>query len=187
MRDLSLHILDIAQNAVGAKADRITISLTAEGRPGVLKVVISDNGRGMEPDLLDRVTDPFTTSRKTRQVGLGIPLLKQSAELAGGVFSIKSVVNEGTEVIATFPVDSVDRVPVGNIADTLAMLVASHPEINWEFRFTSEYEELEFNLADVKEALEGVSITNRHVQEWIQNTLSEGFRSVFGGVLDEVN
>lgn len=187
MRDLSLHILDIAQNAIAAKADLITISLTAEGRPAVLKVVISDNGRGMDPDFLKKVTDPFTTSRKTRQVGLGIPLLKQSAELAGGVFNIKSVVNEGTEVSATFPVDSVDRIPAGNVDDTLVMLIASHPEIDWEIRFASEDQQFEFSLADIKKALQGVSITNKHVQEWIQNTLSEGFRSVFGGVLDEVN
>ena len=160
MRDLSLHILDIAQNAIGAKADRIAISLTAEGRPAVLKVVISDNGRGMEPDFLERVTDPFTTSRKTRPVGLGIPLLKQSAELAGGVFSIKSVVNEGTEISATFPVDSVDRVPAGNIADTLLMMIASHPEIGWEIRFASESQQFEFSLDDVKKALKGVSLTN---------------------------
>lgn len=187
MEDLSLHILDIAQNSVRAKADHIVVSITAEGRPSILKVVISDNGCGMEPDLLERVTDPFTTSRKTRQVGLGIPLLKQSAEMAGGVLSIKSVVNEGTEVSATFPVDNMDRIPAGNITGTLVMLITSHPEINWEIRFSSEQEQFEFSLAEVKEALEDVSITNRHVLEWIQNTLSEGFRSVFGGVLDEVN
>lgn len=187
MEDLSLHILDIAQNAVRAEADHITISIAAEGRPCILKIVISDNGKGMAPELLERVADPFTTSRKTRQVGLGIPLFKQSAEQAGGVFSIKSVVNEGTEVRATFPVDNVDRIPAGNVADALAMLVASHPDITWEFIFASEQERFEFNLDEVKKALKGVSITNRHVLEWIQNTLSEGFKAVFGGVLDEVN
>jgi len=187
MRDLSLHILDIAQNAIGAEADSIAVKLSAEGNPAVLKVVIADNGRGMNPDFLEKVTDPFTTTRKTRQVGLGIPLFKQSAELAGGEFSIRSAVNEGTEVVATFPVDSVDRIPAGNIADTLAMLITSHPEIDWEIRFASGDKQFEFSLKEVKEALNGVSITNIHVQEWIQNTLSEGFRSVFGGVLDEVN
>lgn len=187
MRDLSMHILDIAQNAVRAEADHIIISLEAEGNPSMLKIVVSDNGRGMEPDFLAKVTDPFTTSRKSRHVGLGIPLLKQSAEMAGGVFSIRSVVNKGTEVCATFPVDSVDRVPAGNVAETLALLVASHPEITWEFKFSSEREQFEFNLADVKNALQGVPVTNRYVQEWIQNTLSDGFKSVFGGVLDEVN
>jgi len=187
MKDLSLHILDIAQNSVRAEADHITISITAEGRPCILKIVITDNGKGMEPDFLEKVTDPFTTSRETRKVGLGIPLLKQSAEMAGGVFSIKSVVNEGTEVSATFPVDHVDRIPVGNVAETLMMLVASHPEIDREFIFASEQDRFEFSLTEVKEALGDVSVTNRYVQEWIQNTLSEGFNSVFGGVLDEVN
>ncbi|HOK42724.1 MAG TPA: ATP-binding protein [Thermoclostridium caenicola] len=187
MKDLSLHILDIAQNSVRADADHITVSITVEGRPGILKIVVSDNGKGMEPEFLQKVTDPFTTSRETRHVGLGIPLLKQSAELAGGTFSIRSVVNEGTEVCATFPVDHVDRIPVGNVAETLVMLVESHPEITWEFIFASERDRFEFSLAEVKKALEDVSVTNRYVKEWIQNTLNEGFMSVFGGVLDEVN
>lgn len=182
-----MHILDIAQNSVRAEADHIIISLTAEGRPRILKIVISDNGRGMEPDFLEKVTDPFTTSRKSRHVGLGIPLLKQSAELAGGNFSIKSAVNEGTEVCATFPVDSVDRIPAGNIPEALTLLVASHPGITWEFRFASECEHFELNLAEVREVLKGVPITNNHVLEWIQNTLDDGFKTVFGGVLDEVN
>ena len=126
MKELSLNILDIAQNSVKANASLIGISI--DETDDVLSFKITDNGKGMTADFLSRVTDPFTTTRTTRKVGLGLPLLKMEAEMTGGSFSIKSkseteYKEHGTEVFASFNKKSIDYIPLGDIIDTLCTLV----------------------------------------------------------------
>jgi hypothetical protein len=186
MRDLSLHLMDIAQNAITAGADCITVSLTAFGNPQELTFEITDNGKGMAPDFLNQVTDPFKTTRQTRDVGLGLPLIKQSCELTGGRLEIKSREGYGTTVKAVYILGSIDRIPVGDIAGTLVMLIMSHPDISWSCRLESPVDTFELSTQEIIQVLNGVSIAEKDVLSWIQNTIQEGIKQVFGGVLDEV-
>ncbi|MBE5794117.1 MAG: sensor histidine kinase, partial [Clostridiales bacterium] len=127
MRDLSMHVLDIAQNSIKAGATLVTISFDKDEN-NMLTFTVKDDGCGMSEEFLKKVTDPFTTTRTTRKVGLGIPMLKQSAEMSDGAFSIQSTVNVGTTISATFHLGHIDCIPMGEICDTLLTLVTLNPE-----------------------------------------------------------
>ncbi|HBR03927.1 MAG TPA: ATP-binding protein [Ruminiclostridium sp.] len=186
MEDLSLHLMDIAQNSVAAGADHITLIIKTEGNPCKLICEIVDNGRGMDADFLKKVTDPFKTSRTTRKVGLGLPLLKQSAEMAGGTLSIESEPFKGTKVRAVFCVDHMDRIPLGDVSGTIRMLITANPEKTWIIQFVSSKDVFSLNTDDIKLQLGGVPIDHCEVGKWIEDYMNEGIKKVFGGVLDEI-
>lgn len=185
MKDLSLHLLDIAQNSIKAAATLIQIEM--EYRTGRLLLKITDNGCGMEPEILEKVTDPFTTTRTTRKVGMGLPLLKLSAEMTGGSLSIDSVKGRGTVVQAEFIAGSIDRIPVGDMDETIKVLVQANPELDYEIYFRNEMRRYEFKTVEVKKLLNGVPIQNMEVIQWIGENIQEGLKEVFGGVLNEIS
>ena len=130
MKELSLNILDVAQNSVKAKATVITVELIEEGNE--LTFRITDDGVGMTPEFLANVLDPFTTTRTTRRVGLGLPLLKMAAEATGGYITVTSRdaahhEDHGTVVTAVFRTDHIDCPPLGDIASTMVMLIQNAP------------------------------------------------------------
>lgn len=187
MKDLSLHIMDIVQNSIVAEADHITLVLKIVEQPQRLICEIIDNGRGMDADFLKKVTDPFETTRTTREVGLGLPLLKLSAEMTGGSLVIRSKPMKGTTVTADFHVEHIDRIPLGDISETVTLLIKAHPEVKWTIQFISFKSDFILDTDEIKQQLGDVPINHYDVLEWIQNTLIEGIRAVFGGVLDEVD
>lgn len=131
MEDLSLHILDVAENAVRAGATEVVIELH-ESRDGeVLELKIRDDGKGMDEHTLKRATDPFFTTREASRVGLGLPLLSQAAQEAGGQLRVTSSAGCGTEVVATFQCRHPDMRPAGDVFGTLAALVAGHPSVRF--------------------------------------------------------
>ena len=131
MNDLSMHILDIVQNSISAGATRVT--LTVDEAPGadLLTIVIGDNGKGMTSEQVSRLSDPFFTSRTTRKVGMGIPLLMDSARQSGGDVRIESEPGKGTEVTAVFGYSNIDRPPLGDVANALMLLVSSNPALDF--------------------------------------------------------
>ena len=140
MKELSLNILDITKNSVSAKATNILISLVTD-ESGWLTLKIVDDGCGMSDETVRNVTDPFYTTRTTRKVGMGIPLLKLAAEQTGGSLDIASSTDEsshGTAVTATFDTNSIDFMPVGDIASTVSILIGGSPDIDFEFVDTQE-------------------------------------------------
>jgi len=185
MKDLSLHVMDIARNSVAAGASIIKITLTVKDKWLVLR--IDDNGNGMDEKFLEKVTDPFTTTRTTRKVGMGIPLLKQSAEMTGGSLVIKSEKGVGTTVEASFDKDSIDRIPIGGMDDTIKALIHANPELDYEIRFERGENEFELKTIDIKSYLKGVPIVNASVMEWLGESIREGLNQVFGGVLNEIS
>lgn len=187
MKDISLHLMDIAQNSIVAGANLIVFRLFTEGKPAKLIFEIEDNGKGMDKDFLKEVTDPFKTSRTTRKVGLGIPLLKQSSQMAGGELSLQSELLKGTSLRATFDVNHIDRIPLGDVSETMKMLIMANPQVSWIVKFSSEMSDFELDTEEIKRQLDGIPIQNIDVLNWIQNTISNGVRVVFGGVLDEIN
>lgn len=135
MEDLSLHILDIVENSITACAKKIEIKIIEEKKKDLLTIEIIDDGKGMDEGALKNVLDPFFTTRKTRKVGLGLPLLAQSAEESGGSIKIESKPGQGTKVKATFGYSHIDRRPLGDIYESLKVLIVANPDINFIYEY----------------------------------------------------
>ncbi len=174
MREIALHILDIVQNSVVANATRIEVDICEDIENDVIRTVITDNGCGMTKEFLEKVIDPFTTKRTTRKVGLGIPLFKAAAEMTGGSFDIKSEVNKGTVVTATFGYSHIDRQPLGDMAETMLGLVTSYETIEFKYRHSVGGKTFELNTAELKNVLGDVTFTAPEVYMWLSDYLREG-------------
>lgn len=138
MEDLSLHILDVVENSIEANASKIEIKIVEREKKDLLEIEIKDNGRGMNKETVNKVLDPFYTTRTTRRVGMGLSLLAQAARESNGDFEINSKVGRGTEVKATFQYSHIDRKPIGDMKNTLITLMVSHPEINFIYEHQDE-------------------------------------------------
>lgn len=187
MKDLSLHLLDILQNSISALCSKITVSVNADGERDILEMEVVDNGVGMDADLLEKVTDPFSTTRTTRRVGLGLPLLMDSASMAGGTLTINSRKNIGTAVKASFKITHIDRIPLGNLAETVVAIMIANPGIEFELCLANSESHFRLNSFEIKERLGEVPIASFEVAEWIREYINEGVKLIFGGVLNEVN
>lgn len=178
MLELSLHVLDIVNNSVKANATTIEIIIDEQIKENTLSVTIRDNGCGMDEDFLKTVTDPFKTTRTTRKVGMGISLFQAAAEATGGNLSISSQKNVGTEVVATFTYDHIDRQPMGDMAATLQTLVSSNEDINFIYKHTKNEKEFLFDTAQIKEILGDVSLNNPEILVWIRDYIKEGLQEI---------
>lgn len=178
MRDLSMHVLDIAQNSIKAGASLVTVSFEMDSE-GKLSFAVQDDGCGMTAEFLVRVTDPFTTTRTTRRVGLGIPMLKQSAEASGGTFGIESTVGVGTRICASFDTRHIDCIPMGDICDSLLTLVMLNPERpEFLFHAVSPENEALFDTRPMREALGGVALNEPDIIAWIKESIEEEFKPI---------
>jgi len=184
MRELALHLLDLAENSVAADASAVQIRVMEDLQQDRLKLSLQDNGKGMSAEMVQKVVDPFTTSRTTRKVGLGIPLLKAAAEACEGGLWIDSAPGKGTTVHVDFQRSHIDRMPLGDLPETMLGLVVCHPEVNWLLDYRAldgqgqHLAAFEFDDEPVKAALEGVSLCEPEVLEYLRKTLSEGIREV---------
>lgn len=178
MRELALNILDIAENSVKAKAKLVIIDIRA--KENLLSVTITDDGCGMDREFLKKVTDPFTTTRTTRNVGMGIPLFKMAAEMAGGSFEIHSEPMVGTVVKATFEIDHIDRAPLGDIAETMVTLLSD--EIPTEFLLKADVDgnKFEFDTRELKSELDGVSVCEPNVLLFVKDMIKENITEIGG-------
>ena len=180
MKELSLNILDIAKNSVKAGASQIDIILE-ETAEGLLRLTIRDNGCGMCEEALKGVTDPFYTTRTTRKVGMGLPLLKMSAEQTGGTLRISSSDKKGesgTTLEAIFDTKSIDFMPLGDIVSTICILISGSPEIDFDFQDISLRGEVSLRTANLREVLGEVSLAEPEVQVWIKEYLEEQYRAL---------
>lgn len=178
MRELSLHLLDIVENSVSAKSKNITIEVGEDFPKDKLWMSVTDDGSGMDPEMVKKIQDPFVTSRTTRKVGLGIPLLKAAAEACNGFFEIQSTPGVGTKVYVDFQHSHIDRMPLGNITDTLATLVLGSPDVHWQFRYIMNDKLFEFDDTPIKQELEGISFTEPAVISFIRSYIAEGIEEI---------
>ncbi len=182
MKELSLNILDIAQNSVKAGADTIRIVLTETDNS--LTVLIADNGCGMKEDFLRNVQDPFTTTRTTRKVGLGIPLFKLAAQQTGGDIKLSSrhkdeyPDNHGTEIEATFFTDHLDFTPLGDVVSTITVLIQGQPSIRWIYSHITLKGEVRVDTDELKEVLGDVPLDTFEVIVWIGEYLNEQYKEI---------
>ena len=177
MKELSLNILDVAKNSVRAGASLIEISLVTDD-DGMLTITISDNGCGMSDEVMKSVTDPFFTTRTTRKVGLGLPLLKMAAEQTGGTLTLSSSTeagNSGTVLKAVFDTKSIDCMPMGDIVSTVCILIAGSPEIDFDFSDISSTRRVELKTAMLREILGDVSLAEPEVQQWMTEYLKDQY------------
>jgi hypothetical protein len=187
MRELSLHILDIVQNSIKAGADLIIIDIEADYPADKLSITVTDDGKGMSKELLKKVTDPFTTTRTTRNVGMGLPLFKMAAEASGGAFEISSKEGMGTVVKASFGISSIDRVPMGDMEETMAMLLMGSPEkdfiLNYQIKTESGTKEFNFDTREIREELEDIPIDEYEIISSIKSYIKENINATNGGLI----
>lgn len=176
MKELSLHILDIAENSVNADADKIEIIVSENFNNDILSITIIDNGRGMDNETVERITDPFTTSRTTRKVGLGIPFLKAAAEACEGGLIIESQLGKGTRIKVTFQHSHIDRMPLGDLQGTFLNLMVGYPQINWVFKYKVNEKIFELDDRPIKETLDGIPLSEPSVINYLRETISKGFK-----------
>lgn len=183
MRDLSLHLLDLAQNSIRAEASLVTIRLTL-AENGWLTFELKDNGKGMSPELLRRVTSPFATTRTTRKVGLGIPMMMENTQRAGGELTLESTVGQGTTLRATFDTRNIDCLPLGDLTGTLLSLMLTNPT-RPEFLFEGKTPkgECAFDTREVRKVLGDIPLNEPAVAAWLREALEEEINPIFGGVM----
>ncbi len=180
MQELSLNILDIAQNSVVAGASLIEIDIAAYGNDNnMLSISIKDNGKGMDRQTLENVTNPFFTSRTTRKVGLGIPLFKMAAEQTGGSFEITSAVGVGTVVKAVFDTSNIDCTPLGDVWDTVAILIQMNEDIDFVYTASRNGESFVCDTRQLKEIMEGAPLSDPMVVRWIKEFIEENQFEIF--------
>lgn len=182
MRELSLHILDIVQNSIAAGAFVVTISVTEQRSADKLTIAVTDDGRGMSKELAAAVVDPFTTTRTTRKVGLGIPMMKAGAQRCGGGLVLWSEPGKGTTLTATYQLTNIDRPPMGDLAGTMLALVAANPDSpDFVLHYCTESGEYAFDTREIRRVLGGVPLTAPEVLDWMQSNLKEGIQEIHGG------
>ena len=181
MQELSMNILDVAENAVSAGASLIEITVDEQPEKDVLSVIIADNGRGMTSAQLENVTDPFYTTRQTRKVGLGVPFFKLAAEITGGSFGITSTPGKGTVVTAVFVRSSIDRMPLGDMNETLLALICANPETDFVYTRRIENDTLTLDTREFRRELEGIPLNSPGVTGFIREFLTENTAELLQG------
>ena len=184
MRELSLNILDVAQNSISAGASLVEINVIEQDFDSTLTVEIKDNGCGMDKDFLSDVVNPFRTTRTTRKVGLGLSLFKNACEQTGGSFDISSEVGVGTKVKAVFVYDSIDRQPLGNMAETMSAVIGGNDSTDYIYRHTFCKKTFEFSTFDLRKALGGeIRLSEIDVLKWIEDYITENLEILYGGAV----
>jgi hypothetical protein len=184
VRELSLHILDLLENSLEAGATTISLRIVEDSRLDLLEIVVADNGRGMTAEMARLVTDPFCTSRTTRRVGLGLPLLAAACERCAGKMEIDSSPGAGTTVRATFQRSHLDRAPLGDIVDSLLSVVLHEPPVALQFVQVVDGKVFSMDTPEVAGELGDVPLTHPSVLRWLRGYLMDGLAELHGGDAD---
>lgn len=183
MPEISLNILDVAENSTRAGASLVQITVDADMQADRLTVIIADDGCGMDAEQLKRVTDPFFTSRTTRKVGLGVPFFKYAAESTGGTFTIESEPGKGTTVTAVFVMSHIDRMPLGDITSTVHTLVVYHPDTDFLYLYRYNGASFTLDTREMRELLGGIPFSEPEISDYIREYLTENKLETDGGAI----
>ncbi len=182
MQDISLHLLDIIENSARAESKNIRLSVLIDERKNLMRFTVKDDGIGMDEETLRSAQNPFYTSKaeRVKKVGLGIPLFAQNAELCGGRFQLESDLGSGTELVAEFQYNHIDRMPLGNLQDTLISGIIGHQDVdfwlNLDHLKEDKHLEFFFNTAEVKAELGDIPLTYPDVIQFIEENIKEGIK-----------
>ena len=178
MKELSLNILDVAKNSVTAGATRIEI--TVDETPQRITITIRDNGCGMTPEFVARVTDPFTTTRTTRKVGMGLPLMKMEAQMSGGDLSIESAVGAGTTVTSWFDPRNIDMPPLGDLVSSVITLIQGSPDIDFVFTHKTGAGAYTLDTGEIRQIMGDIPLSEPEVIAWLTDYLNENESNIEG-------
>ena len=178
MRELSLNVLDIAQNSVRADASQIEISLIESTETNTLEISVSDNGKGMTAEQLESVRDPFFTTRTTRKVGMGIPLFRMAAEMTGGSFDIESTPGVGTKTMARFFTNHLDFIPIGDMCSTVVTLVTMNLHIDFVYVRQIDGNSFTVDTRQLKEILGDVPLNEPSITAWLKDFITENTKQL---------
>lgn len=179
MQELSLNVLDIAQNSIAANARTIEVLIHQDTQKNELTITVKDDGKGMSEEQVQKVTNPFYTTRTTRKVGMGIPLFKMEAEMCGGSFQLHSVLGEGTMISGTFRTDNIDFVPLGDISSTMATLICLNQDRNFIYTYCVDEKSFTASTNEFLEALGGdIPLNTPEITSWIEDYLREQITSL---------
>lgn len=181
MEDISLHLLDLAQNSIAAGATLVEFYIRELLKEGCMWLKIRDNGKGMDEHQLNQVSNPFYTTRTSRKVGLGIPLFRASAEATGGSLQVMSRKHEGTTLLALFYTRHIDCLPLGRPEETLATLIFLNPEVNFVYNHETPGRQFRFDTREAREILGKVNIADPIVVDWIREYIRNGIEELNGG------
>lgn len=178
MRELSLHVYDLLENSIAADATLIELIVNDSLKDNIYSFTIKDNGRGMSPDFLAKVTDPWTTTRTTRKVGIGLPLIKMNSENCGGGMLINSEVGKGTTLKFWFQHDHIDRPPMGDISGTIVMLSSQYQNIRFIYTHITDDGEYTFDTDEVREALDGMPMNDFTIMKYLREMIEENLKEI---------
>ena len=182
MQEISLNILDIAENSIRANATLIEIIIEETPSKDVFSFTVKDNGCGMDAEMVKRVSDPFVTTRTTRKVGLGISLLKSLAQQAGGDIKLESEVGVGTVIRADFSYSHIDRQPLGDISAVMVSLISMNPTLDFVYTHSFEKEKFQLDTRELRKILgDEVSFSEISVAQWIGEYINENLTEIYGG------
>ena len=177
MKDLSMQILDIVRNSVEANAKDIFVSMKIEPN-NVLTIRFEDNGRGMSPEMVKNVTDPFVTTRTTRKVGMGLSLIKMNAELTGGTLSIESEQGKGTTVSISFNLSHIDCLPFGDLGSVFSMLLGGNPGHNFVFDFSAKDDEFSINSDEIWVMIQETGISQLKMMIFLKEMINKNLKEM---------
>ena len=178
MLELAEHILDIAENSIRAGAGTVEIVINEDSAKDLLTIEINDNGSGMTKEEIKKVEDPFYTTKTVRRVGLGIPLLANAAEMAGGSLRLKSAKGKGTKLTATFALSHLDRQPMGNITTTMLALIAGNSEVDFIYKHGHNDRQFTLDTRQIRKEIEDVPINHPKIIKYIRGVIDEGLREI---------
>jgi Histidine kinase-, DNA gyrase B-, and HSP90-like ATPase len=173
VRELSLHVMDIVENGITAGATLIEVLVVEDNKGNQLRMTVKDNGRGIPPDLLDKVIDPFYTTRTTRRVGLGLSLLREAAKRCDGGFRLASKEGEGTEISASFRLDHIDLAPLGDMASSMVSLIVGNSDIDFVYTHEVDGKRFRVDTRQLKEELDGLPIIHPEVVRYLSSSMKE--------------
>ncbi len=178
MPELSLNILDLCENSFSAGASLVKISIRELTLEDKLYLSIIDNGRGMDRSTVEKVSDPLYTTKEGKEWGLGIPFLKQTADLCDGSFTISSAPDSGTEITITARLSHIDLPPLGDLAKTIEVIISGHPDKDLLLALQRDSNTYEFSTGIIRSELEGVSLTDPDVLSFIERDIEDGVRKL---------
>ncbi|SMC83485.1 ATP-binding protein [Sporomusa malonica] len=187
MREISLHILDLVQNSIEAGATSVTLEISECLVDDEMTIKVSDNGRGMNEQLRQLVIDPFITTRTTRRIGLGLPLMDMSTKRCGGYLKIDSTPGKGTVVQAMYKHSHFDRPPIGNLVETIKSILVANSELHFLYHHTVNDKFFSVSSQELAITLDGIPLTQPDVLVWLHEYLSDNIANLYGGAKDENN
>jgi anti-sigma regulatory factor (Ser/Thr protein kinase) len=178
MIELAAHILDIAENSVRAGAKLIEININEDTANDSLSIEIIDDGQGMKPEEIKKALDPFYTTKTVRRIGLGLPLIADATQRSGGHFNLESQEGKGTTVHASFGLSHVDRQPLGDIINTLIILIAGNSNVDFVYKNKHDGQQFELDTRIIRKEINDIPINHPEILKYIRNVLEEGFNEI---------